>query len=188
MLGVDETDLWPQLRAADARPAEVRAIYPRLDAVPQEAWLGLFSSAKHEIDVLTVSEMPFAGDPAIMAALASTVHAGVRVRICLAGTQGLRGGPDARIANADTGTAPTGHAAICAPLRQMGGVHIRQYPAATYHMIYRADNQLLVSQHAYGIPPQQAPVLRLQHEGGATMAPMYLAEFERIWAESSPVL
>ena len=181
LLGVDETDLWPQLRAAHTRPAEVRAIYPRLNAVPREVWLGLFTSAKQEIDVLTVGEMPFARNPAIMAVLASRVHAGVRVRICLAGTRELRAGPDARTANADTG-----HAAVCAPLRQISGVHIRQYQAATYHSIYRVDDQLLVSQHAYGIPLQQAPVLRLQHAESATMAPVYLAEFERIWSESSP--
>jgi transcriptional regulator with XRE-family HTH domain len=184
MLGVDETDLWPQMRAAHARPAEVRAIYPRLDAIPREAWLGLFSSAKQEIDILTVGEMPFAGDPAVMAVLASRVHAGVRVRICLAGTHGLRAGPDARTANADTGPTPAGHAA---PLPQIDGVHIRQCQAVTYHSIYRIDDQFLVSQHAYGIPPQETPVLRLQHAGSATMAPMYLAEFERIWSESSPV-
>ena len=187
MLGVDETDLWPELRTTDVLPAEVRAIYPRLDAVPREVWLGLFTSAMQEIDILTVGEMPFAGNPAIMAVLASRVHAGVRVRICLAGTHGLRAGPDSKTANADTGPAPAGHAAICAPLRQIGGVHIRQYPAATYHTTYRADDQLLVSQHAYGIPLQQAPVLRLQHAESATMAPMYLAEFERIWSESSPI-
>ena len=69
LLGLDETDLWPQLRAADTRPAEVRAIYPRLDAVPREVWLGLFISARQEIGILAVSEMPFATDPAIMAAL-----------------------------------------------------------------------------------------------------------------------
>ena len=186
MLGVDETDLWPQMRAAHARPAEVRAIYPRLGTVPREVWLGLFSSAKQEIDILTVGEMPFAGDPAIMAALIDRARAGVRVRICLARTHGLRAGPDARTAD-DAGPAPAGHAAPCAPLRQIGNVQIRQYQATTYHSIYRVDDQLLVSQHAYGIPLQETPVLRLQHAGSATMVPMYLAEFERIWAESNSI-
>jgi transcriptional regulator with XRE-family HTH domain len=186
MLGVDETDLWPQLRAA--RPAEVRGIYPRLDVVPREVWLGLFSSAKQEMDILTVGEMPFAGDMAIMAALAGRARTEVKVRICIAGTCEPQAEPNAATVHGDT-EPPTAaeHAALWVPLRQIGEVEIRQHQATTYHSIYRADNQLLVSQHAYGIPPQQAPVLRLQNAAGATMAPVYLAEFERIWAESSPV-
>jgi transcriptional regulator with XRE-family HTH domain len=187
MLGVDETDLWPQLRAADARSAEVRAIYPRLDAVPREVWLGLFTSAKQEIDILTASDMPFAGDPAIMAALTDRVRSGVSARVCLAGMYGLHAGPRAKTFHGDTEPSHAArHAALCALLRQIGGVQIRQYQAAAYHAIYRADNQLLVSQHAYGVPPQQTPVLRLQHAEGATMVFTYLAEFERIWAQSSP--
>jgi hypothetical protein len=122
-----------------------------------------------------------------MAALTSRVHVGVKVQICPAGPHALQAGPDARTANANTGPAPARHAAPCAPLPQIGNVQIRQHRAAAYHAIYRVDDQLLVSQHAYAIPPQHAPVLRLQHAESATMAPMYLAEFERIWARSSPV-
>jgi len=45
---------------------------------------------------------------------------------------------------------------LCAPLRQIGEAQIRQHRATTYHSIYRADNQLLVSQHGYGIPVLQS--------------------------------
>ena len=188
MLGVDETDLWPQMHAAEAWPAEVRAIYPHLDAVPREVWLGLFGSAKQEIDILTVGEMAFAGDMAVIAALAGRARTEVRVRICIGGTCEPRAEPDAATVHGDT-EPPTAaeHAALWVPLRQIGEVEIRQHQATTYHSIYRADNQLLVSQHAYGIPPQQTPVFLLQHGGGATMASIYLTEFERIWAESRPV-
>jgi transcriptional regulator with XRE-family HTH domain len=42
MLGLDETDLWPEVSAARSRPEEVRAIYPHRDAVPVDVWLVLF--------------------------------------------------------------------------------------------------------------------------------------------------
>ena len=140
MLGADETDPWPQLRAAGARPAEVRAIYPHLDAVPREVWLDLFGSARQAIDIPAVSEPPFAGDPAIVAALAERARARVKVRICLAAAHGP------------------------------------------------PEQQAAVSQHTYGISPERAPALRLQRAGDASMASMYIAEFERLWAESSAPL
>src|ERR1700735_4094963 len=49
MLGLDETELWPHLRRTHLRPDEVPAIYPHLDAVPEEVWLRLFGLAKREI-------------------------------------------------------------------------------------------------------------------------------------------
>ena len=36
LLGLDETDLWPHLRRTRSRPEEVQAIYPHLDAVPED--------------------------------------------------------------------------------------------------------------------------------------------------------
>src|ERR1022692_3177435 len=38
MLGVDEADLWPQLRAAGSQPEEIQRIYTHRDAVPHDAW------------------------------------------------------------------------------------------------------------------------------------------------------
>jgi transcriptional regulator with XRE-family HTH domain len=52
LLEADEADLWPELRAERSLPGEVRAIYPRLDLVPRDAWLDLFGSARDEIGVL----------------------------------------------------------------------------------------------------------------------------------------
>jgi len=78
------------------------------------------------------------------------------VRICLAGTHWLRAASGARTVNTATRPTPVGRAVLCAPLRQIGEAQIRQHRATTYHSIYRADNQLLVSQHGYGIPVLQS--------------------------------
>ncbi len=51
-----------------------------------------------------------------------------------------------------------------------------------YNSIYRADDQLLVNQHTYGIPAAQAPVFCLCDAGGGEMAALYLESFERVWA------
>ena len=39
MLGLDETISRPQLRSARSRPGDVQAVYPILDAVPEDVWL-----------------------------------------------------------------------------------------------------------------------------------------------------
>ena len=83
LLGLDETDLWPHLRRTRSRPDEVQAIYPHLDAVPEDLWLRLFRSAEREIGILADSAQPVAGYPRVLAVLAEKAAVGVRVRICL---------------------------------------------------------------------------------------------------------
>ena len=53
--------------------------------------------------------------------------------------------------------------------------------------IYRADGQLLVNQHTYGIPAAQAPVFYLCGTDGGEMAALYLGSFERVWAGAAPL-
>jgi transcriptional regulator with XRE-family HTH domain len=187
LLGVDETDLWPEIRAALAarsRPAEIQAVYPGWRAVPPDVWLCLLTSAEHEIGILDDSGLLLA-DQAILSTLADKARAGVRVRVCLRD-------PDQR----DLAEPPHNEdAAACAagakvrdalrrsgPLR-VAGVQIRMHTAPLYQSIYRADGQLLVAQHAYGIPATHLPILRLRtSDEGSEMIAAYLESFERIWA------
>ena len=55
-----------------------------------------------------------------------------------------------------------------------------------YSSIYYADEQLLVSQHAYSIPAGQAPVLHLRRAEGGDMAVAYLDAFEHAWSDARP--
>src|ERR1035438_1788921 len=83
VLGVDEADLWPQLRAGPSRPDEVRAVYPHRDAVPRDVWLRLFGSAEREVDILGCGGPFLAEDPGVLGALVGRVQVGVRLRICI---------------------------------------------------------------------------------------------------------
>ena len=82
MLGLDETDLWPQLRRTRSRPEEVQAITPpgrraggRVAAV--------FSSAEREIGVLADTIQFIAAYPRVLTVLVEKAASGVRTRICL---------------------------------------------------------------------------------------------------------
>jgi hypothetical protein len=66
-------------------------------------------------------------------------------------------------------------------------VEIRLHRAALYSSIYQADDHLLVSQHAYGIPDERAPVLYLRPADDGDLAATYLDAFERIWAGALPL-
>ena len=180
LLGADEADLWPELRAERSLPGEVRAIYPRLDFVPREVWLDLFGSARDEIGVLAFGALSHADDLEVMALVAARAGSGVRVRFCLAGldASGRRGGTVAgQVRRALVPASPLARGAE-APIRVYGGV--------LYQSIYRGDGQLLVAQHAYGVSPARAPVLHLQRTDDGDMAAAYLNSFDQVWAKASP--
>jgi hypothetical protein len=65
-------------------------------------------------------------------------------------------------------------------------VLIRVHRGVLYQSIYRGDGQLLVAQHAYGVPSGRAPVLHLQCTDDGDMAAAYLDSFEQVWAKASP--
>lgn len=184
MLGVHETDLWPQLRTTRTRPDEILAIYPHRDTVPRDVWLSVFGSARQEIGILEDAGLPVAADQPIAAVLAERAAFGVNVRICLCNTsapaaaQGVVGPRDAGASAVSFREA----LAIYAPLREKGDVEIRLHQGAAYSSIYYADDQLLVSQQAYSIPIQSAPVLHLQRAEGSDMAAAYVDAFEIAWA------
>jgi len=173
LLGTAETDLWPQLRSAQPRSAEVLAIYPRLSAVPSTLWRHLLGSAQRVIAVLEQPEQPLVSDPDVVKVLAERARAGIAVRICLGGSGGIEADEHGALAR-------------YAPLRDSGEVEIRLHQGVLYNFIYRADDQLLVAQRAYGIRAAEAPVLHLERTDGGEMVTTYVQSLERIWAEARP--
>ncbi|HEY4854876.1 MAG TPA: XRE family transcriptional regulator, partial [Streptosporangiaceae bacterium] len=61
-------------------------------------------------------------------------------------------------------------------------VEIRLHQSVLYNSIYRADGQLFVNQHAYGIPAAHAPVFCFRKSEDGDMVTAYLASFEKVWA------
>jgi transcriptional regulator with XRE-family HTH domain len=185
MVGADETDLWPQLRTAWTRPDEVLAVYPHRATVPRDVWLHVLGSAQHEIGILEDAGLPLAADQPILAALAERAGSGVSMRICLYD-------PDAsgiaqRAGRPESGDAPTASVrdalAIYTPLREKGKVKIRLHQGIVYSSIYHGDDdELLVSQQAYGTPVGSAPVLHLRRAEDGDMVAAYLDAFEHAWA------
>jgi transcriptional regulator with XRE-family HTH domain len=179
MLGQDEADLWPQARTARPLPTEVQAIYPHHDNVPTEVWQDFFRSAKREIDILTDSEIFLTADAESLAILTRRAKAGVQERICLSDPDWLGA--------SDVSNHP--REALCqhADLWQAHHVQIRTYRSSLNNAIYRADDELLVSPQAFGIPAGRSPVLRLRRTADSAMITTYLESFNRIWSGAQPL-
>jgi transcriptional regulator with XRE-family HTH domain len=187
MTGTDERDLWPQVRAARSLPAEVVAIYPHRDAVPAGVWLQVLASARREIVVVDTDGLYLAGLPGLADTLAARASDSVRVRICLAGPgtpapPGSDAAPGGSVTAASAGPA----LAVFGPLRASGDVAIRLHRVSLPSSVCRADGDLLVCQHAFGIAEGRSPVLRLRQARGGDMVSGYLASAERIWAGARP--
>jgi transcriptional regulator with XRE-family HTH domain len=179
MLGQDEADLWPQVRTTRPRPAEVQAIYPHHDSVPNEVWQDFFRSAKHEIDILADTELFLAADAETLAILTHRAKAGVQQRICLSHPDwpGASDVPD------HTREALCRHAHLC----QVHNVQVRTYRAPLNNAIYRVDDELLISPQAFGIPAGRTPVLRLHGTVDSDMITTYFESFDHIWSSAQPL-
>jgi hypothetical protein len=178
LVGTDEADLWPQLRSARSRPSEVVAIHPHRDSVPPGEWLSLFRGARREAGVLADNEFLLADGLALPALLGSLATVGVRVRVCLADPATLKVQEPGRERLV---VSPLPAAAV---RRALDPADLRVHGAGAYHTICYADDDLMVAQHAYGVPDGQAPVLRLRRAADGDMASAYLGSFERVWVDA----
>ncbi len=73
------------------------------------------------------------------------------------------------------------------PLLTSENVEIRLHQTALYNSIYRADDQLFVNQHVYGIPAAHAPVFCFRKSKNGDMVAAYLDSFERVWTAAKPL-
>jgi hypothetical protein len=189
LLNADEADLWPEAGGplvARTRPEELGTVYPHRWAIPRETWARFFASAEQEIGILAYSALFLAEDAGLLNILADKARAGVRVRVALGDPdsprvaergieEGIGDAMPAKVRNALT---------LFRPLCGVPNVELRLHQANLYNSIYRADDQLFVNQHAYGIPAAHAPVFHFHQAEGSDMANAYFESFERVWSAS----
>ncbi len=188
--GVDEAGLWPDaggLLAARFRPEELGTVYRHRWAVPRGAWVRLFGSAEREIAILAYSALYLAEDAGILRIFTEKARTGVSVRIALGDPDGPAVAERAEEEGIGDAMAAKIRSALTLyrPLCGMDNIEIRLHRTVLYNSIYRADHQLLVNQHTYGIPDAQAPVFCLSSTGSGEMTALYLESFERVWVSSA---
>ena len=192
-LRVDEVYLWPDALPRElvgtASESEILAVYPHRWEVPRDAWERLFVTAEQEIGVLVYSGLFLAEDMGIQKILADKAAAGVRVRVLLgdpASPQVAARGADENMD--DVMAAKIRNALVLyRPLRGCQGAQIRFHGTILYNSIYRADDQLLVNTHVYGVTAAHAPVWHLRRVAGGEIMSTYMESFERVWDGAVPV-
>ncbi|MDH6129963.1 hypothetical protein P3T39_006956 [Kitasatospora sp. GP82] len=73
------------------------------------------------------------------------------------------------------------------PLLGMPGIELRTHGTTLYNSLYRADDQMLVNAHVWGVNAYGAPVWHLRRNGDGGMFDTYAASFEAVWETSRPV-
>ena len=192
-LGVDEAYLWPGALPREvvgaASESEVLAVYPHRSEVPRDTWERLFAAAEREIGVLVYAGLFLAEDARVQKIIADRAAAGVRVRVLL----GDPGSAQVADRGADEGVDEAMAAKIrnalvlFRRLRDTEGAEFRFHQTILYNSIYRADDQLLVNTHIYGVTAAVAPVWHLRKVAGGEIAATYLESFERVWETAVPV-
>ena len=192
-LGVDEVYLWPDALPRDqvalASESEIVAVYPHRSEVPHDVWKRLFDTAEQEIGVLVYAGLFLSEDAGLQRVFLRKAGAGVRVRFLVgdpdssqverrAIDEGAEGAMAAKIRSALAGYQQ---------LRGASGVEFRSHSTILYNSIYRADDQLLVNTHLYGVPAAQAPVWHLRRIPGGEIASTYVESFDRVWATAVPL-
>lgn len=188
LLGVDDRVIWPALSVlgpAKDQSAELVAVYPRRMSIDQQGWLSLFGSAEAEIGILAYSAIFLAENARLIRLLGEKAIQGVTVRIALGDPEGRnvdRRGVEEEIGEAMS-TKIRSSLVFLEPLLQQDGVQVGLHDTVLYNSMYRSDDQLLVNQHAFGIPAAQSPVYHFRRGGdGSEMFDAYLASFERVWS------
>jgi transcriptional regulator with XRE-family HTH domain len=187
LLDADDAGLWPEVHAAMAarsRPADLKAVYPSRQAMPHQAWQSLFRSAQHDIGILARTGLFLAKEPGVLEVLAERARAEPRMRICLQDPDA----PSSTGSRAEVGggsrSAETREALDLFGRLGQNNVEIRVHTTVLYNSIYRADNQILVTQHVYGVSGERDPILYLRSAVADDMATIYIDAFERVWVSA----
>ena len=167
LVGADEADLWPDAGgplAARTRPEELGTVYPHRWAVPREVWVRLFGSAEREIAILAYSALFLAEDTRDPAD--SRREGRGRVSPCGWRSEIPTGRMSQNAAKKKASATPwpprsATRSRCTGRFARWQNIEIRLHRTVLYNSIYRADGQLLVNQHTYGIPAAQAPVFCL---------------------------
>ncbi|TFV32629.1 XRE family transcriptional regulator [Streptomyces sp. T1317-0309] len=193
VLKVDVTTLWEDGRnaesAKDLTKAEIVTVYPHRHSVPPNLFREVYERAEAKVDLLVYSGLFMSEDPLFHGLLKAKVETGTQVRIllgdpdCAAVRQrGMDEGHqimDGKIRNA---------LVLYRPLMQSHpDIGFRLHDSTLYNSIYRADDEMLVNPHVYGLGAYMAPVLHLRRLPGGRLFDTYANSIEYTWANARSV-
>jgi hypothetical protein len=184
--------LWPDAQSDAARnsaaTSEIIRVYPHRSAIERESWFRLFDAAEEGIDLLAYAALFLPEQyPGVMDTIERKAAAGATIRVLLGKPDGAAVaqrsteegiGPDA------IGAKIRNTLAFYRPLAAGRLVDVRTHDTTLYTSIYRADDEMFVNHHVYGLPAAQAPVMHLRRLPAGDLFTTFSKAFDRIWTES----
>lgn len=192
-LGEDVHALWPALRQARAARAvspELVALYDQRADLPVSAFVDLWTQARKRIDVLVYAAV-FLHEayPRLHELLRERVAEGCSVRIAVGEADSENVQQRGREERFGHGIESRCRLAVMhyRPLLSVPGVELRTHSTTLYNSIYRADDQMLVNAHVWGVNAYGAPVWHLRRHSEGGMFDSYAQSFETVWDTAQPV-
>ncbi|MFF1907871.1 helix-turn-helix domain-containing protein [Kitasatospora sp. NPDC058218] len=193
VLGEDLFALWPGLRqprAARAVSPELVALYEQRADVPVSAFVDLLGRATERIDVLVYAAV-FLHEayPRLNRLLSERAADGCTVRLALGDSDSER--VRQRGAEERFGHGIESRCMIALmhyrPLLGTPGIEIRTHGTTLYNSLYRADDQILVNAHVWGVNAFGALVWHLRRAGTNGLFDTYTSSFDAVWSAARPV-
>lgn len=192
-LGEDVHALWPTLR--QARPAraispELVALYEQRADIPVSTFADMMKQARERIDVLVYAAV-FLHEayPRLNDLLCERAAEGCAVRIAVGDVASANVQARGREERFGHGIESRCQLALMhyRPLIGVPGIEVRTHGTTLYNSLYRADDQLLVNAHVWGVNAYGAPVWHLRRNGDGGMFDTYADSFNAVWATAKPV-
>ncbi|AXE22917.1 XRE family transcriptional regulator [Streptomyces globosus] len=192
-LGEDVHALWPALRQARAARAvspELVALYDQRADLPVSVFVDLLTTARERIDVLVYAAV-FLHEayPRLNDLLRERAADGCTVRIAIgdADSENVRQrGQEERFGH---GIESRCRLALMhyRPLADVPGIELRTHGTTLYNSLYRADGEVLVNAHVWGVNAYGAPVWHLRRHEAGGMFDTYADSFNAVWETARPV-
>ncbi|MFE7128028.1 helix-turn-helix domain-containing protein [Streptomyces sp. NPDC057617] len=192
-LGEDVHALWPALR--QARPAravspELVALYDQRAGIPVSTFVDMLAQAHEQIDVLVYAAV-FLHEayPRLNDLLRERAADGCAVRIAIGDPDSVNVQQRGTEGKFGHGTESRCRLALMhyRPLAGVSGFEVRTHATTLYNSIYRADDQVMVNAHVWGVNTYGAPVWHLRRSGEGSMFDTYASSFDAVWETATPV-
>ncbi|MFQ6226387.1 XRE family transcriptional regulator [Nocardia sp. NPDC002869] len=192
-LGEDVHVLWPALRQARTARAvspELLALHDQRADVPASMFINLFAAASDRIDVLVYAAV-FLHEayPRLNDLLIERAEAGCAIRIAVGDADSANVQQRGREEKFGHGIESRCRLALMhyQALQPTPGIELRTHETTLYNSIYRADDQMLVNAHVWGVNAYGAPVWHLRRTIGGGLFDTYTESFDAVWHASRPV-
>ncbi|MFJ5607888.1 XRE family transcriptional regulator [Streptomyces sp. NPDC093221] len=191
-LGEDVHALWPTLRqprAARAVSPELVALYDQRADVPVSTIVDVLSQAREQIDVLVYAAV-FLHEayPRLNDLLRERAADGCTVRIAVGDADSPNVRQRGREERFGHGIESRCRLALMhyRPLIGTPGIDIRTHGTTLYNSLYRADDQVVVNAHVFGVNAYSAPVWHLRQHADGSLFDTYADSFDAVWATAQP--